>query len=229
MIVFEDADVEAAIFTMEKAITIFSGQFCMTGSRILVQRAVADRVREGLAARLRAVRAGLPWDPSSDMGAMIDRGSVERVNNLVEEAIATGARVIVRGGPITEGPLASGAFYRPTLLEVTDPDLSIVQQETFGPVATLQVFDTEAEAVALANNSTYGLAASIWSRDVDRPWRVAKAIQTGTVWINTYAQVFPQFEEGGYKQSGVGRLNGEAAMEDFLEYKHIAFTPGSGR
>jgi acyl-CoA reductase-like NAD-dependent aldehyde dehydrogenase len=104
-----------------------------------------------------------------------------------------------------------------------------VQQETFGPVATLQVFDTEAEAVALANNSTYGLAASIWSRDVDRPWRVARAIQTGTVWINTYAQVFPQFEEGGYKQSGVGRLNGEAAMEAFLEYKHIAFTPGSGR
>jgi betaine-aldehyde dehydrogenase len=226
MIVFEDADVETAIFTMEKAVTIFSGQFCMTGSRILVQRAVADRVREGLAARFRAVRAGLPSDPSSDMGSMIGRGSVERVNNLVEEAIAAGAGVIVRGGPITEGPLAGGAFYRPTLLEVTDPNLPIVQQETFGPVATLQVFDTEAEAVALANNSAYGLAASIWSRDVDRPWRVAKAIQAGTVWINTYAQVFPQFEEGGYKQSGVGRLNGEAAIEDFLEYKHIAFTPG---
>lgn len=198
----------------------------MTGSRILVQRAVAESVRKGLAERLTNVKAGPGSDPSSEMGSMIDKANVQRVNNLVEEAIAAGAEVIVRGGPITEGTLSRGAFYRPTLLEVSDPELPIVQQEVFGPVATLQVFDTEAEAISLANNSEYGLAASIWSRDIDRPWRVAKGIQAGTIWINTYAQIFAQFEEGGYKQSGLGRLNGEAALEDFLEYKHISFNPG---
>lgn len=226
MIIFNDADLQSAIFTMEKAITIFSGQFCMTGSRILVQRDIAESIRNNLAERLSNVQVGPASDPSSEMGSMIDKANVQRVNSMVEEAIADGAKVIVRGGPFTEGPLSKGAFYCPTLLEVTNPELSIVQQEVFGPVATLQVFDTEAEAIALANKSEYGLAASIWTRDVDRPWRVAKAIQAGTIWINTYAQIFAQFEEGGYKQSGNGRLNGEAALEDFLEYKHISFNPG---
>lgn len=226
MIIFNDADLKSAIFTMEKAITIFSGQFCMTGSRILVQRDIAESLRNSLAERLSNVQVGPASDPTSEMGSMIDKANVQRVNNMVEEAIAAGAKVIVRGGPITEGALSKGAFYRPTLLEVTNPELPIVQQEVFGPVATLQVFDTEAEAIALANKSEYGLAASIWTRDVDRPWRVAKAIQAGTIWINTYAQIFAQFEEGGYKQSGSGRLNGEAALEDFLEYKHITFNPG---
>ncbi len=228
MIIFNDADLQAAIFTMEKAMTIFSGQFCMTGSRILVQREIAESVRKGLAERLANVKIGAGSDSSSEMGSMINQANVQRVNNLVEEAISSGAEVIVRGGPITEGALSKGAFYRPTLLEVTDPEMPIVQEEVFGPVATLQVFDTEAEAVALANNSEYGLAASIWSRDIDKPWRVAKAIHAGTIWINTYAQIFAQFEEGGYKQSGVGRLNGEAALEDFLEHKHISFNPGVG-
>ncbi len=226
MIIFNDADLQSAIFTMEKAITIFSGQFCMTGSRILVQRDIAENIKKGLAERLLNVKVGPASDPSSEMGAMVNKENVHRVNNIVEEAIAAGAKVIVRGGPVTEGALSKGAFYRPTLLEVINSELPIVQQEIFGPVATLQVFDTEAEAVALANNSEYGLAASIWTRDIDRPWRVAKAIQAGTVWINTYAQIFAQFEEGGYKKSGNGRLNGEAALEGFLEYKHISFNPG---
>jgi betaine-aldehyde dehydrogenase len=226
ILVFSDADVAAAIVTMEKALTFFSGQFCMTGSRILVQRDIAEQVRTRLAERLSNVKVGPASDPSSEMGPLIDQASVQRVNKMVEEAIAAGAKVIVRGGPVTEGPLSSGAFYRPTLLEVTNAELPIVQQEVFGPVATLQVFDTEEEAISLANHSEYGLAASIWSQHIDTPWRVAKAIQAGTIWINSYAQMFPQFEEGGYKQSGLSRLNGEAALEDFVEYKHISFNPG---
>lgn len=229
MIIFNDADLQAAVFTMEKAMTIFSGQFCMTGSRILAQRDIAESVRKGLAERLSNVKVGPGSDSSSEMGSMIDKANVQRVDNLVEEAISGGAKVILRGGPITEGVLSKGAFYRPTLLEVTDPKLPIVQEEVFGPVATLQVFDMEEEAISLANNSKYGLAASIWSRDIDKPWRVAKAIQAGSIWINTYAQIFAQFEEGGYKQSGIGRLNGEAALEDFLEHKHILFNPGVNR
>jgi betaine-aldehyde dehydrogenase len=113
---------------------------------------------------------------------------------MVEDAIAGGAKVLVRGGPVTDGSLAKGAFYRPTLLEVTDSSLPIVQQEVFGPVLTMQVFDTEAEAVALANHSEYGLAASVWSRDVDRPLRVARALEAGTVWINDWANMHDEFE-----------------------------------
>jgi betaine-aldehyde dehydrogenase len=157
---------------------------------------------------------------------MINKANVQRVNKIVEEAIAAGAKILVRGGPIVEGELSKGAYYMPTLLELSDSKLAIVQQEVFGPVATLQVFDTEAEAICLANDNEYGLAASIWSQDSGRPWRVAKALQAGTVWLNTYAQIFPQFEEGGYKQSGVGRLHGDAALENFLEYKHVVINMG---
>ncbi len=225
-IVFDDADLDAALVKIEKSLTTFSGQFCMTGSRLLVQRGIADRVRERLSARLDAVKVGPGTDSASEMGPLIDKASVARVNAMVETAIAQGAQVLVRGGPVTEGPLAAGAFYRPTLLEVTDPSLIIVQQEVFGPVLTLQVFDSEAQAVELANDSEFGLAASVWSGDVDLPLRVAAQLEVGTVWINDWATMRDEFEEGGYKQSGQGRLRGLAQMEDFLEYKHIVLQPG---
>lgn len=112
-------------------------------------------------------------------------------------------------------------------LEVDDPDLDIVQQETFGPVLTLQVFEHEEEGVALANRSEYGLAAGVWTRDVARAFRVARKIRAGTVWINDWAKVYDEFEEGGYRQSGLGRLNGVAALDDFVEYKHISLTTGA--
>lgn len=221
MLVFADADLETTAAHVEKALTVFAGQFCMTGSRVIVQRSVADKFRSLLAQRLEKVKVGPASDPSSDMGPLIDKANVKRVNDMVEAAIAAGAKVVVRGGPIDEGSLAKGAFYRPTLLEVTDPNLPIVQQEVFGPVLVMMQFDSEREAVALANNSEYGLAASIWTRDCDRPFRVARELDAGTVWINDWAVVYDEFEEGGFRQSGVGRLNGVAAIDDFLQYKHI--------
>lgn len=227
MIVFDDADLDHLVPTLEKGITVFAGQFCMTGSRILVQRGVADQVRELLTSRLNAVKVGPAADPTSDMGPLIDKENVARVDAAVEDAIKAGAKVLVRGGVIKEGPLAVGAFYRPTLLEVTDGNADIVRKETFGPVATIQVFDTEAEAVMLANQSEFGLSASIWTTDVNRPWRVGQDIEAGTVWINDWAVVYDECEEGGYKQSGVGRLNGVAALDVFTEYKHININAGS--
>jgi len=227
MVIFDDADLDTAVAKGATGLTVFAGQFCMTGSRAIVQRRIADRFRAALAERLENVRIGPASDPRSEMGPLINKRNVERVNKMVEDAIAAGAKIIVRGGPATEGPLGKGAFYRPTLLEVTDSSLPIVQQEVFGPVLTMQVFDTEAEAVSLANDSEYGLAASVWSRDVDRPLRVARSLHAGTVWINDWASIHDEFEEGGFKQSGRGRLRGQAGLDDFLECKHIAFKPGT--
>ena len=221
VVLFDDANLDTALPAVEKALTVFAGQFCMTGSRLLVHRPILEAVRKRLAARLQAVKVGPASDPNSDMGPMINVVNVQRVNRMVDEAIGVGAAVVVRGGPITDGPLSKGAFYRPTLLEIQDHAMRIAQEEVFGPVLIMQAFDTEGEAVALANNSEYGLSASIWSSDVDRPLRIARQIQAGTVWINNWAVVYDETEEGGYKQSGLGRLNGVSALDDFLEYRTI--------
>ncbi|MGV8921487.1 MAG: aldehyde dehydrogenase family protein [Pseudomonas sp.] len=221
VLLFDDADLDQALPVVEKALTVFAGQFCMTGSRLLVHRPLLGAVREKLSARLGAVKVGPAADPASDMGPMINSAAVARVDSVVEAAIAGGAKVVVRGGPILEGPLAKGAFYRPTLLEITDHSLPIAQDEVFGPVLVMQAFDTEAEAIALANNSTYGLAASVWSTNVNRPLRIARQLDAGTVWINNWSVVYDETEEGGFKQSGLGRLNGVSALDDFMEYKTI--------
>lgn len=220
-VVFDDANLVAALPKIVKSLTTFAGQFCMTAGRLLVQRKVAVSLRQDLAARLEAVRVGPAADPSSDMGPLIDKRSVERVDQLVEEAVAAGARVIVRGGPIASGPLAKGAFYRPTLLEINDPKMRIAQEEVFGPVQTLQVFDDEDQAVQLANDSVYGLSASIWCSDPDRSIRVSRQLETGLVSINDWINFGAQFEIGGVKHSGLGRLGGLASIDGFLEYKQI--------
>ena len=221
VILFDDADLDKALPIVEKALTVFAGQFCMTGSRLLVHRPIVDSVRKRLATRLEAVKVGPASDPTSDMGPMINVANVQRVDRFVDDALAAGANVVIRGGPIKEGPLAKGAFYRPTLLEIHDHSMRIAQDEVFGPVLVMQAFDTEAEAVELANNSEYGLSASVWSTNVDRPLRIARQIEAGTVWINNWAIVYDETEEGGYKQSGLGRLNGVSAMDDFVEYRTI--------
>lgn len=227
LMLFKDADIEQALPVVVAALTVFSGQFCMTGSRLLVDESIAERVRADLSDRLRAVNVGPASDEASEMGPIITRRDVDRIDKVVEDAIAQGVDVLVRGGPVTDGPLAAGNFYRPTLLEAHSNALAVVQEEIFGPVLTMQTFSTEAEAVALANDSIYGLSASVFTRDVDVALRVALKLEAGSVWVNDWAKLHDQFEEGGYKASGVGRMRGFAVMDDFIEHKHIRLFPGS--
>jgi betaine-aldehyde dehydrogenase len=220
-LVFEDADLEAVIPALARSSTTMAGQFCMAGSRILVSSSIAETVTEQLAARLRSIKVGPGTDPASEIGPLISMANVHRVDAAVDAAIAAGARAVVRGGPPEDTALKNGAFYRPALLAVRETSLDIVQEETFGPVQVLQEFDTEDQAVELANATKFGLSASVWSRDINRLMRVARRLDAGLVSINSWANLSLEFEEGGFKASGVGRLNGVAAIDTFLEYKQI--------
>jgi acyl-CoA reductase-like NAD-dependent aldehyde dehydrogenase len=218
LVIFDDADIDAFAPLVVSALTKFNGEFCMTGSRVLVQRNVADTWRERIASLLESIVVGHADDPNSQMGPVIDRANVERINRIVEDA-SRYARIIVRGGPIVDGPLAAGAFYRPSMLETEALDVPLVQDEIFAPVLSFETFTTEAEAITRANATVFGLAAAVFTKDIDRAQRVAHAIKAGTVWINTWGLVHDAFEEGGYKHSGIGRARGARAMEEFQEVK----------
>jgi betaine-aldehyde dehydrogenase len=228
IIVFDDAALASTLPILAAGVTTFAGQNCMAGSRILVQRGIADQVREHLAERLTSVVVGPGEENDTQMGPLIDSAAVARVDRIVEDS-ASYAKVIVRGGPVTDGPLASGAFYRPSLIEVEDVDAPIIQQEIFGPVATFEVFDDEKDAISRGNATEFGLAAAVFTRDVDRARRVSRQINAGTVWTNTWFAINNGFEEGGYKQSGLGRLRGAHGLADFQEIKtYVHFAPPAG-
>lgn len=216
MIVFDDADLDAVVPTLTASVTVFAGQFCMTGSRFLVQRGIAEELKRRLADSFAAVKIGAGTDPATEMGPLIDKEAVARVAAFVREHAADND-FIVRGGPV-DGP---GAFYRPELIAVNDLESPLIQQEIFGPVATFEVFESEEDAIERANATEYGLSASVWTRDGGRSLRVSSRIEAGTVWTNAWAQIFDQFEEGGFKKSGVGRLNGPGGLAEFQEVKHI--------
>jgi betaine-aldehyde dehydrogenase len=215
MIVFNDADLDQVVPTLTAGVTIFAGQFCMAGSRILAERGIADELKRRLAESLENVVIGAGTTPGTQMGPLIDHASVARLDGIIEEA--TDAEIIVRGGA-TDGP---GSFYKPALLGVQDLNSPLIQTELFGPVATFEIFDGEDEAVERANATDFGLSASVWTRDGGRSLRVSERIEAGTVWTNSWAQILDQFEEGGYKKSGVGRLNGHGGLAEFQEVKHI--------
>ena len=218
LVVFEDSDIDEVAPTVVRALTQFNGQFCMTGSRVLVQASVADAYRRRIAELLERVVVGPADEESSEMGPLVDQASVQRVDRIVEES-ARYAKILVRGGKTSDPRLSGGAYYRPAMIECDSVDVPVVQQEVFGPVLSFETFENENEAIERANATEFGLAAAVFTKDVDRAARVVRRLLAGTVWTNGWGVLADSSEEGGYKSSGIGRMRGQRAMEEFQEIK----------
>jgi len=220
-IVFDDADVGKAVVGALAGIFGATGQTCVAGSRLLVQRGVYDEVVRGVAQRAAKIRMGDPTRSDTEMGTVANEPQFRRILDAIEGARASGARLVVGGGRATGPSLDSGYFIQPTVFADVDNRSELAQEEIFGPVLAVIPFDTEEEAIAMANDSRYGLAAGIWSRDISRVMRVSREIQAGSVWVNTYRAVAAQAPFGGFKESGIGRERGEAGLREYLTTKNV--------
>ncbi|MET7367698.1 aldehyde dehydrogenase family protein [Streptomyces sp. NPDC005566] len=220
-IVFADAEFDTAVDYALMAVFLHAGQVCSAGARLLVQDELHDTFVDELVRRARAIRLGGPFDEDARSGPLISAAHRDKVEAYVAAGLAEGA-VLRCGGARPDDPsLQSGFYYLPTVLDECTPDMTVVREESFGPVLTVERFRDESEALALANDTVYGLAGAVWTQDGERAHRVAAGLRAGTVWINDFHPYVPQAEWGGMKQSGVGRELGPAGLAEYQEAKHI--------
>ncbi|BEL04233.1 aldehyde dehydrogenase family protein [Actinoplanes sichuanensis] len=216
-IVFDDADVEKAVGTVIKAFVFNTGQFCMGGPRLLVARPLYDTLLGILAQALPGVPLGDPFDPATVIGPMAGERHLAKVRDHIDRARAEGARIVI-GGDRVDRP---GFYHQPTVIAGLPDSSPVVQEEIFGPVLTVQAFDTEDEAIALANGTPYGLAAGVQTRDIARAHRVAARLDAGIVWVNDWAMLDPAMPFGGVKASGFGREYGPEGLEPYTRTKSV--------
>ena len=218
-IVFADADLDAAARGAFNGIFYGKGEVCAAGSRLLVEKPVHDALMEKLVERAKKAVPADPLDPKTRLGSLVSEKQRETVAGYVERGVAEGARLVAGGNRRDVG--GKGAFFEATVFDGVSPEMEIAREEVFGPVLATLEFGSVEEAIALGNRVRYGLAAAVWTRDIQKAIRVTRAIQAGTVWINTYNFYDPGLPFGGYKQSGFGRERGEEAMHEYTQVKSV--------
>jgi len=216
-IVFDDADMRSTVPGAASAIFFNHGQCCCAGSRLYVEKDMFDQVVEGVAAQAKKIKVGPGFEPDTNMGPLVSKEQLDRVCNYLESGFTEGAEAVV-GGKKKEG---AGYFVEPTVLVKTNPNMKIVREEIFGPVVTASPFADLDQLVAEANNSEYGLAAGVWTKDISKAHRIAHKLRAGTVWINCYNVFDAALPFGGYKQSGWGREMGHEVLELYTEVKAV--------
>lgn len=219
-VVFADADLDKTVKELTHGALNLAGQICVGAARFLVHASIVKEFEQKIVASFKAVKTGPGGDATSQMGSLIDMASQKRLLGLMDQAADEG-ELILRGET-----LPTGAFLTPSLFRIDDLNSSLVQTELFGPMISVETFGDEAEAVAKANATPYGLAASVFTTDGARALRMARAIRAGTVWINSHLRLFAEAETGGFGQSGLGRLHGPEGLYDFMETKHIYLEAG---
>jgi len=221
-LVFEDADIRQAVAQVMATKFRNAGQTCVCANRIYVHQSIRDAFIAGLAEAVSALRVGDPLNDATQIGPLVDRAGLDKVVAHVADAVAKGARAVVGGKP------GQGLYFEPTLLVDVDAGMRILDEETFGPVAPVVTFTSEAEVVAAANNTPYGLAAYIWTRDLGRAFRVSEALEYGIVGVNDGLPATPHAPFGGVKASGVGREGGRWGLEEYLDVKYVSIALPSG-
>ncbi len=220
-VIFADADFETAVDQALNGVFFHAGQICSAGTRLIVEESIHDKFVQALVERVKKFKLGSGFDEDTQMGPLISAEHLAKVENYVEKGIEEGATVAIGGGRPEDPELQEGFFYLPTIFTDCTTDMSIVQDEGFGPVITVEKFIAEEEAVKLANDSIYGLAGGVFTNDIAKAERCAAKMRMGTVWINEFNLYFPHAPWGGFKQSGIGRELGRLGMEEYTETKHI--------
>jgi betaine-aldehyde dehydrogenase len=226
LLVFEDADLDNAVSGALLGNFYTQGEVCSNGTRVYVHTSVYEDFLERLAARVAKMTIGDPLDPATDVGALISAQHMEKVLGYIEAGKAAGARVVTGGGRAADPALSRGYFIEPTVFADCTDDMTIVTEEIFGPVMAVLPFGWEEEVITRANDTPYGLAAGIFTRDLSRGHRVAARLQAGTIWINTYNITPIEVPFGGYKQSGIGRENSLAAIDHYTQLKSVYVETG---
>lgn len=222
-ILFADADIKAAIAAVSGGIFEGTGQSCVAGSRLFVQRSIHDKVVEELTKVAQSLKVDLPDAPGAQMGPLASFPHRDKIEKMVSDAKLAGAKILTGGSRPDDSRLKNGSFYLPTLIGGIDNRAAIAQQEIFGPVLVILPFDDEEDLIAQANDSAFGLASGIWTADYRRAWRVARRLEAGTVWINTYKQLSIATPFGGFKDSGIGREKGINGVRLYQQSKGIYF------